>query len=229
MPMKKVLVVDDTAAHLQQLKKIVSEAGYHVITATPGKVAVKFLIVLCLIFPGTLVAETELSREQIEDLLGVKIRFARHMAFNPSVVRAVEQQNEQNLNLSEIKRRDDEWKNAGDLPSELIRETTGNPVAQYFKRRVDTNTAIDEVFLTDNQGANVAAYPATSDYWQGDEEKWTASYNNGEGIVFIGPLEFDESTQKTQVQISAPIFSQDKSTIGVLVLGVSVDYLQSKQ
>ena len=74
----------------------------------------------------------------------------------------------------------------------------------------------------------MAAYPPTSDYWQGDEEKWTASYNNGEGVVFIGPLELDESTQKTLVQISAPVISNDE-TIGVLVLGVSVDYLQEKQ
>ena len=93
---------------------------------------------------------------------------------------------------------------------------------------MENNSAIDEVFLTDNQGANVAAYPPTSDYWQGDEEKWTASYNNGNGVVFIGPLEYDESTQKTQVQISAPVISKDE-TIGVLVLGVSVDYLQAKQ
>ena len=40
MSSKKVLVVDDTAAHLQQLKEIVSEAGYHVITASSGKEAV---------------------------------------------------------------------------------------------------------------------------------------------------------------------------------------------
>ena len=41
MAMQKVLVVDDTAAHLQQLKEIVSEAGYQVITATSGKEAVE--------------------------------------------------------------------------------------------------------------------------------------------------------------------------------------------
>ena len=41
MPSKKVLVVDDTAAHLQQLKEIVSDAGYQVITATSGKEAVE--------------------------------------------------------------------------------------------------------------------------------------------------------------------------------------------
>lgn len=187
----------------------------------------KLIFTCLLVIPGLVLAD-EFSKEEIEDLLAVKVRYARHMAFNPSIVRAVESQNGQQLALAEIKRRDDEWKNAGDNPTALIRDITGNPVAQYFQRRVENNSAIDEVFLTDNQGANVAAFPPTSDYWQGDEEKWTASYNNGRGVVFIGPLEFDDSTQKTQVQISAPILSQGK-TIGVLVLGVSVDYLQDKR
>ena len=39
--MAKILVVDDTAAHLQMMKEIVSEAGYQVITATSGKEAVE--------------------------------------------------------------------------------------------------------------------------------------------------------------------------------------------
>ncbi|MCP4764722.1 MAG: response regulator [Gammaproteobacteria bacterium] len=37
----KVLVVDDTAAHLQQMKEIVSAAGYQVITATSGREAIE--------------------------------------------------------------------------------------------------------------------------------------------------------------------------------------------
>ena len=41
MPKKKVLVVDDTAAHLQHLADIVSTAGYHVITATSGREAIE--------------------------------------------------------------------------------------------------------------------------------------------------------------------------------------------
>ena len=187
----------------------------------------KILLISLLVAPGMALAN-DLSQQELEDLLQVKIRFARHMALNPSIVRAVQAQNSQQLALAEIKRRDDEWKNAGDDSIPLIRNITGNKVARYFERRVENNAAIDEVFLTDNQGANVAAFPPTSDYWQGDEEKWTASYNNGKGVVFIGPLEFDDSTQKTQVQISAPILSQDQ-TVGVLVLGVSVEYLTQQQ
>ncbi|MCP4764720.1 MAG: hypothetical protein GY875_00440 [Gammaproteobacteria bacterium] len=188
----------------------------------------KILFVCVLLAPGFLQAEVELSQEEINDLLSVKIRFATHMAFNPSVIRAVEVQNGEGLPLEEIKKRDENWKNAKGAPTALIREITRNDVARYFQRRVENNEAIGEVFLTDNRGANVAAYPATSDYWQGDEDKWTLSYNNGNGEVFIGPLEYDDSTRKTQVQISAPIISNDE-TIGVLVLGVSVDYLTARQ
>ncbi len=188
----------------------------------------KILFACVLLVPGFLQAEVELSQEEIKDLLSVKTRFATHMAFNPSVIRAVEVQNEEGLPLGEIKQRDENWKNAKGAPTALIREITRNDVARYFQRRVENNEAIEEVFLTDNQGANVAAYPATSDYWQGDEDKWTLSYNNGNGEVFIGPLEYDDSTRKTQVQISAPIISNDE-TIGVLVLGVSVDYLTARQ
>jgi len=188
----------------------------------------KHLLALLLFMPCLLQAESVLTPEEIEDLLGVKIRFATHMAFNPSIIRAVDNQNNQSIPLSEIQQRDETWKGAGDGINGLIRRITQNDVAQYFQRRVENNSAIDEVFLTDNQGANVAAFPPTSDYWQGDEEKWTASYNNGNGVVFIGPLEYDDSTKKTQVQISAPVISNEQ-TIGVLVLGVSVDYLQTKQ
>ena len=188
----------------------------------------KHLLTLLLFVPGLLQAESELTAEQIEDLLEVKIRFATHMAFHPSIVRAVETQNSQALPLAEIKNRDEIWKNAGDSLNGLIREVTQNDIARYFQRRVENNSAIDEVFLTDNQGANVAAYPPTSDYWQGDEEKWTASWADGEGRMFIGPLEYDESTDKYAVQISAPV-KDGVDTIGVLVVGVSIDYVSGRQ
>ena len=42
---KKILVVDDTAAHLQQMKEIVSGAGYQVVTASSGRQAVEMSVV----------------------------------------------------------------------------------------------------------------------------------------------------------------------------------------
>jgi hypothetical protein len=183
---------------------------------------------MLLVLPTVSQAEIELSDEQIEKLLDVKIRFASHMAFQPNIIRAVEAQNGQQLSLTEIKERDEVWIEANGGSNSLIREITRNDIARYLQRRVENNAAIDEVFITDNQGANVAAYPPTSDYWQGDEGKWTSSFNDGNGQIFIGPLEQDASTNKSQVQISAPIVSNDE-TIGVLIMGVSVDYIAAQQ
>jgi hypothetical protein len=188
----------------------------------------KLLIAMFMVFPALSQAEGELSDAEIEELLEVKIRFATHMAFQPNIIRAVESQNNKKLTLAQIKQRDELWVDANGGGNSLIREITHNDIAKYLQRRVENNAAIDEVFITDNQGANVAAYPPTSDYWQGDEGKWISSFNEGNGKVFIGPLEQDASTNKTLVQISAPIISHD-STIGVLVMGVSVDYLSAQR
>ena len=183
---------------------------------------------MLLVLPAVSQAEIELSEEQIEELLDVKIRFATHMAFQPNIIRAVEAQNGKQLSLAQIKERDETWISANGGSNSLIREITRNDIARYLQRRVENNTAIDEVFITDNQGANVAAFPPTSDYWQGDEGKWTSSFNDGNGKIFIGPLEQDASTNKSQVQISAPIVSNNE-TIGVLIMGVSVDYIAAQQ
>jgi hypothetical protein len=188
----------------------------------------KVLAVMLLAFPIVSQAEIQLSESEIEELLDVKIRFATHMAFQPNIIRAVESQNGENLTLAQIKERDQMWIDANGGNNSLIREITRNDVAKYLQRRVENNAAIDEVFITDNQGANVAAYPPTSDYWQGDEGKFTSSFNDGAGTVFIGPLEQDASTNKSQVQISAPIISNN-ITIGVLIMGVSVDYIEGQQ
>ena len=183
---------------------------------------------MLLVLPAVSQAEIELSEDQIEELLDVKIRFATHMAFQPNIIRAVEAQNGQKMSLAQIRENDEMWIGANGGSNSLIREITRNDIARYLQRRVENNSAIDEVFITDNQGANVAAYPPTSDYWQGDEGKWTSSFNDGNGQIFIGPLERDASTNKSQVQISAPIVSNNE-TIGVLIMGVSVDYISAQQ
>ena len=188
---------------------------------------IKILMVFFLLSPTVLFAQAELSEAELLDLLEVKIRFAKHIAYNPTVVRAVEAQNARRLPLDTIKKNDQAWVDAKGKTTSLMRDVTTNDIAKYLRRRIENNSAIVEAFVTDNQGANVAAYPATSDYWQGDEEKWTASFNNGDGKLFLGPLELDSSTNKTLIQISTPV-KQGADTIGVLILGVSVDYLSAK-
>jgi hypothetical protein len=103
-----------------------------------------------------------------------------------------------------------------------------SPAGRFLKQQVQRSTSFNEAFLTDNQGANVAAFPATSDYWQGDEDKWTNAFNDGDGRVYIGGLKLDESTNTVAAQVSAPVLDRGK-TIGVLVVGVTINYLQTKR
>jgi hypothetical protein len=79
----------------------------------------------------------------------------------------------------------------------------------------------------DNQGANVAMTNKTSDYWQGDEAKFTDSFKNGVGAIHISTVEFDESAQAYLVQVSVPVMEGGKA-IGALTIGVNIDELEAQ-
>ncbi len=187
-----------------------------------------FLLLLVATFtvPAT-AQELSLSPEQLEVLLARKITAVKRLAANLAVVDAVKAQNAEETTIEQIKRIDDEWRSTKTLTA-FKRSLQRNPAGRFLRRRVRRNPTYGEAFLTDKRGANVAAYPATSDYWQGDETKFTASYNDGKGKVFIGDVEYDESSQTQAVQVSVPVIDQGKA-IGVLVVGVQLDYIAWKQ
>jgi len=79
-----------------------------------------------------------------------------------------------------------------------------------------------EIFVMENQGANVAMTDKTSDYWQGDEDKFRKSFAGGAGAIFVDEVKFDESTQTYQVQVSVPVMDGGKA-IGAITFGIDVD------
>ena len=185
------------------------------------------LFLAALLVPGLAVGQEDIDQDELQELLRTKMRTVQHMALNPALIQAVRRQNAEKLDETKIKQRDEEWKGTKKL-TPFKRSLQENGAGKMLKRYVSRNPSLNEAFLTDNQGANVAAFPATSDYWQGDEEKWTASFNDGAGQMFLGPVERDESTNTLAVQVSAPLFHQGE-TIGVLVVGVTFDYLSTKR
>lgn len=185
------------------------------------------LFLAALLAPGLVTAQDEIDRAELQELLSTKMRTVQHMALNPVLIQAVRRQNAEKAAINIVKQLDDEWKAAEGL-TPFKRSLQQSSAGQMLRRYVARNPSLNEAFLTDNQGANVAAFPATSDYWQGDEEKWTGSFNEGDGRMFLGPVERDESTNTMAVQVSAPLFHQGE-TIGVLVVGVTLDYLSTKR
>jgi len=89
-----------------------------------------------------------------------------------------------------------------------------------------SNGAITEVFVMDAAGLNVTASDVTSDYWQGDEAKHQETFGFGAGAVYFSEVEFDESTQSYQAQVSLAL--TDPTTgeaIGAITVGLNADLL----
>ena len=85
---------------------------------------------------------------------------------------------------------------------------------------------ITEIFVMDGVGLNVAASATTSDYWQGDEAKFTETHGSGPGAIHFGDVEFDESSQRYQGQISVTITDPGTGQpIGAMTVGVDAESL----
>jgi hypothetical protein len=100
-----------------------------------------------------------------------------------------------------------------------------NACSDYLRTIQKSAAYYDEIFVMDNLGANVAMTDKTSDYWQGDEDKFIKSYNGGNGTIFIDKVKFDDSTQAYLVQVSVPVKDGGK-TIGAITIGINVDKLK---
>lgn len=181
-------------------------------------------LILLLLLP--LSAAAELSQDELRSLLKPRILGLKTLTKNFQLITAVRQQNAQGMSLEDIHAIDAQWQ-AGTSP--LIQELQHNAAGEILKKIIQTQgDSYNEAFLTDAQGANVAAYPATSDYWQGDEHKFTAAFTGGRGEVIVGDMEYDESTHTNAVQISMPIVYANKA-IGVLIVGVKLTQLEAEQ
>ena len=117
---------------------------------------------------------------------------------------------------AEIAKLDEQWIAASD-DDPLIQAHLTNALAAKLKEFKSNFPDYVEVFVTDRHGAIVATSDRTSDYYQADEGWWQAAYNNGQGNVYIGEPEFDESAQAFAINIAIPLYDQSqRDIIGVL-------------
>lgn len=140
---------------------------------------------------------------------------------DPALIAAVQAQNAKSMSLDAIKKRDAEWQSTEGVDAGM-KELLSNAAAKRLAEMEKSEPFFFEVFLMDNQGANVAMTNKTSDYWQGDEAKWLESFKGGQGAVHIGEVEFDESAQAYLVQISVPVMDGG-AAIGAMTIGVNLD------
>lgn len=154
----------------------------------------------------------------------------RDIAQNPVLVAAVTAQNAQTAgyDAARIDSLDKQWRaevDAADKP--LISATLGTEASAYLaSAQADSAGLFTEIFATDALGLNVAQSTVTSDYWQGDEGKFSQTFSVGAEAIFLGEVELDESTQTYQSQVSITI--TDPATgqpIGSITAGIDLSLL----
>lgn len=151
---------------------------------------------------------------------------------DPALVGAVKRQNEKNAGLSQadIDALDKKWRaETGAAAQPTIDDLLGRSASKTLAAHKNAGEGLfTEIFVMDNRGLNVAQSDATSDYWQGDEAKWKKTFLAGPGAVFIDEVEFDESTQTYQAQVSLSIADPDSGdAIGAITVGVNVGLLEN--
>ena len=151
-------------------------------------------------------------------------------AQDEAIVSAINAQNERTAGYDQamIDQLDTTWRaEVGGSDTPTISSVLNNATADFLRDQVAASGGmITEVFIMDMHGLNVAASDVTSDYWQGDEAKFSETYARGPDASHIGDVEFDESTQMYQGQISLTIV--DPSTgqpIGAMTVGVDAEAL----
>ena len=143
-----------------------------------------------------------------------------------TILGAVRDKNALKVPLSRIRSIDISWMTATEPDSRML-ELLNNPCAKRLHAFTDARPGYREAFVMENQGALVCMTRKTSDYWQGDEDKWQKSFAGGRGAVYVGEPEFDESTGTKLVHVSVPIMDGGKA-IGVITVGIDYEFLRRR-
>lgn len=108
----------------------------------------------------------------------------------------------------------------------MVRQLLNKPVSRYLKsKQDDSQGAIVEFFVTDRHGLNVGQGTITSDYWQGDEDKFLKTFGRQSDDIFIDRAERDEQTQLLETQASFVINDENGQPIGIATVTIAIDAL----
>ncbi|MFQ3252596.1 MAG: hypothetical protein ACI9U6_000883 [Loktanella salsilacus] len=134
-----------------------------------------------------------------------------HAAYTEADILALDSQWREQLNLSN---------------SPLIAQINSAPVSDYLRQVVaDSDGAIVEIILMDNVGLNAGISAITSDFWQGDEDKFLKTYTVGAGSIHAGDVELDESSGIYVMQVSIPILDPSGQLVGAATFSLDAERL----
>jgi len=147
----------------------------------------KLLQMTALCVFATSAASANEFENELKDLAAGKI--AAIVAAD-EVVAAVKAQNGETAGYDQAKidELDKTWRAEADaIDQPMIDKVMENPLSVYLADIQEANGGLfTEIFVMDAKGLNVGQSEVTSDYWQGDEDKWQKTYSVGADGLHIG-------------------------------------------
>lgn len=147
---------------------------------------------------------------------------------NKVIVDAVNDSNTKNAKrtMDQINDIDKKWK-AGKGAEDIVKSILNNECSVFLREiQKKSKSVYVEIFVMDFQGCNVAMSNVTSDFLQGDEDKFIKSYDKGKGAIYLDKVEFDESSQSYQTKVNLPIVDpKTKKVIGAVSIGIDLEKL----
>lgn len=191
-----------------------------------GRIAFAAGTVLCFSLPAVSLAQEGEFAAPLTELANGKLR---EIAQDETIVAAVAAQNAVSAayDQAKVEQLDSQWRaEVGGASKPLIDATLATEASKWLaKVQEESGGLLTEIFVMDAKGLNVAQSTVTSDYWQGDEDKFTASFGAGAAAVYLGEIEQDESTQTFQSQVSITITDAAGAPIGAITAGVDLSVL----
>jgi len=184
------------------------------------RLGILMIIAVLVVFSPEFGSAGEKAPQKVVDLANSTLV---QLGSDEVIIKAVKAQNAEGKTLEQIKAKDREWQATAGI-ADYMKALMDSECGKHLGDIQKTAPYYAELFVMDNQGANVAMTDKTSDYWQGDEEKFTESCKGETGAIHIGDVKFDESTQAYLVQVSVPV-KDGGEVIGAITIGIDVDKL----
>lgn len=164
----------------------------------------------------------------IRDVLVDEIR---QWSNSPVVLLTLEASNQRYANLDQagVDALDQQWRAEREVEDQpLITAVLSSPLSSYLtKIQARSRGLYTEIFVMDARGLNAGQSAITSDFWQGDEDKWQKTFLVGADALFIDAIEVNEETGTENAQVNLSI-AQDGKVVGAITVEINVTELRRR-
>lgn len=155
---------------------------------------------------------------------GALVKEIQQIAQNPEVIEAVKRADANPVSQAAILEIDQRWIAQKGKIKEAD-QILANQTSRFLANEMSKKAYFREAILTGKRGETLAMNDLTSDYWQGDEDKFIEIFDSNipsrKPDSYISRARWDNSTSAMIAQISVPVYD-GTTMIGTLTVGVDL-------